>query len=228
MIGTHPVWRRGKLVAGLIALAALIAARGQAAEKPHAFEQAIQTFEAQDLQTPPPERPILFVGGSSIRLWNLAKWFPNLPVLNRGFGGSQIADSVYFADRIVIKYRPSVIVFYAGDNDLAGGKSPEQVASDFREFVAKVRPALPDTRIIYIAIKPSPARWNQIDRARTANGLIATFAKSDPLVTFIDVEKPMLDSEGNPRSELFVADKLHLNATGYDLWTSLLLPHLKP
>jgi lysophospholipase L1-like esterase len=183
--------------------------------KPHAFEAEIEKFEAQDRQTPPPEQPILFVGSSSIRMWNLSESFPDLPVMNRGFGGSQIADSVYFAERIVIKYKPRLIVFYAGDNDLASGKQPSQVLSDFQAFATQVQAALPKTRIVFISIKPSIARWKLIDSARRTNGLIADFITSDPRLIFVDVEPLMLGSDGRPR------------AKGYELWASLIAPLVK-
>ncbi len=109
---------------------------------------------------------ILFVGSSSIVRWDVAKWFPNMPVLNRGFGGSQIADSVHFAERIIVPYRPRTIVFYAGDNDLASGKTPEQVLADFKAFVSKVRASSPEAKIIYVGIKPSIKRWSLIATVR--------------------------------------------------------------
>jgi len=194
--------------------------------KPHAFEAAIEQFEARDRQTPPPEKPILFVGSSSIRMWDVAKSFPGLPVMNRGFGGSHIADSVYFAERIVTKYKPRLIVFYSGDNDLAAGKDPAEVLADFQALVAKLHSALPKTRIVFISIKPSIARWKLIEKARRTNGLIADVIKSDPLLTFVNVEPPMLGSDGKPRGELFITDGLHMNAKGYEIWTSLIAPLL--
>jgi lysophospholipase L1-like esterase len=191
------------------------------------WERDIAAYEAKDRQNPPSKDGILFVGSSSIRLWDVRKSFPDLPVINRGFGGSQIADSVAFADRIVIPYRPRVIVFYAGDNDLASGKSPEQAAADFKAFLGKVRASLPTTRVVYVAIKPSISRWKLIDKVRQANALIAAEAKKDRLAVFVDVEPPMLGADGKPRPELFQKDGLHLNQEGYKLWTSLVRPHLK-
>jgi lysophospholipase L1-like esterase len=114
------------------------------------------------------------------------------------------------------------VVLYAGDNDLAKGKSPEQVADDFSAFAAKVHGSLPDARIVFIAIKPSLARWNIVDKVRDANRRIAaTCAKHDQLV-FVDVDKPMLGDDGKPRAELFVKDGLHLSPAGYELWAKLL------
>lgn len=191
------------------------------------WESAIAAFEAQDRQTPPPKGGVLFLGSSSIRLWNVQKFFPDLPVINRGFGGSQIVDSVTYTERIVIPYRPKAIVFYAGDNDTAAGKSPAQIAADFKALVEKVHQALPETRIVAIAIKPSISRWKFIDTVRQANALIRAEAEKAPHTVFIDVEKPMLGPDGKPRPELFQRDGLHLNDEGYKLWTSLVRPQLK-
>lgn len=188
------------------------------------WEKEILAFERQDAQQRPPENAVLFVGSSSIRLWKLADSFPDLKVINRGFGGSQLADSVHFADRIVIAYRPRLVVLYAGDNDLAAGKKPAQVLADFQQFAAKVKAGLPDTPIAYIAIKPSIKRRALMDRIRETNTSIERFIAGDERLIYVDVFQPMLTADGEPRPELFREDGLHLNAEGYKLWASLLRP----
>ncbi len=216
---------------GLPALAAEPPAKspGTKAAAPTAdrWETAIRAFEAEDQKAFPPKGGIVFVGSSSIRLWDVEKSFPGLGVLNRGFGGSQLADAVQYADRIVTPYQPRTVVLYAGDNDLAAGKSPQQILEDYRQFVAKVHTKLPDARIIYLGIKPSLKRWKLIDKVRATNALIRDDAARDPRLVFVDVEKPMLGPDGRPRPELFLPDGLHLNAKGYELWTALLRPHLE-
>jgi lysophospholipase L1-like esterase len=196
---------------------------------PAQWERDIQAFEMADKTNPPPAGAILFVGSSSILMWkSLAHDFAGLPVINRGFGGSQMADSLFYADRIVLPCRPRQVVVYAGDNDLAAGKTPEQILNDFEAFVAKVHRALPETRVAYIAVKPSPSRWKLVERMRETNRLIAQFARANPGLDFIDVFTPMLGSDGQPRPELFAADKLHLNEKGYQLWTATVRPFLTP
>lgn len=185
------------------------------------WEATIARFEEQDRQTPPRAGGVLFVGSSSIRLWNTEKWFPEAGVLNRGFGGSEIADVQHFAERIVLKYRPRVIVFYAGDNDVARGKTAERVADDFGTFAELVAARLPDTDLIYLPIKPSTARWKLWPIAREANARIAQTLASRPRCHYADVASPMLGADGQPRQELFVADGLHLNEDGYRLWTQI-------
>lgn len=194
---------------------------------PERWEPAIQKFEEQDRENPPETGGVLFVGSSSIRFWDLEKHFPEQHPLNRGFGGSQVEDSVYFADRIVLPYEPRIIVMYAGDNDIAGGKSPCEVHADFEEFVNLVHEKLQDTRIVYIAIKPSLKRWNLVHRMRAANALIHATCAEDGRLEFVDIDTPMMGEDGRPRPELFIEDGLHLSPAGYDLWSKLIGEHLK-
>lgn len=190
------------------------------------WEEKIAEFERQDRESPPPKDGILFVGSSSIAGWKLKEFFPDLPVINRGFGGSQIADSLFYVDRIVLPPCPRVIVFYAGENDIVAGKPPHAVAEDFRQFVGRVRAALPQAKIIFIGLKPSPSRWKFIDDFRETNKLITRFIQGEPGMVYIDVERVMLDDEGKPREELFLKDRLHMTRAGYELWTELVRPHV--
>jgi len=190
------------------------------------WETAIAAFEAADKKTPPPKDAVLFVGSSSIRLWDLNKSFPTVATINRGFGGSQMADAARYARRIITPYRPRLIVLYEGDNDLNAKKTPEQIATDFDALLKLVRADLPTTPLVAIGCKPSPARSKLIDQQRQLNQLLAERCVKDGHATFLDVEKPMLGKDGQPRPELFRMDKLHLNDAGYDLWNSLLSPHL--
>jgi lysophospholipase L1-like esterase len=192
------------------------------------WELDIQRFEAADQVNPPRPGAVVFIGSSSIRMWEtLEADFPGVPVLNRGFGGSELSDAARFAGRIVVPYKPRVVVLYAGDNDLAAGKTPAQVFEDFQSFVAIVRRKLPATRIAFVAIKPSLARLNIMDRARETNQLIRDYARGDDKLTYVDVFSPMLDASGKPRQELFLEDGLHMNAKGYAIWRDLIAPILR-
>jgi len=143
-------------------------------------------------------------------------------VINRGFGGSHLSDSVVYAERIVIPCRPKVVLIYAGDNDIAAGKSAGEVFADFKMFVKKVQTALPNTSVGFISIKPSPAREKNLDEIRKANRLVKTYARGKPKAFFIDVFAPMLSAEGKPRPELFVKDGLHPNKECYELWAGII------
>jgi lysophospholipase L1-like esterase len=190
-----------------------------------AFADEISAFEAADARAPQPPGGALFVGSSTIRLWPaLAKDFPDVAVVQRGFGGSEISDVIHYAPRIVLPYRPRLIVFYAGDNDLNAGESPESVFRDFQSFVELVWRSLPDTRIAFVSIKPSGSRWHLAEKMRAANEMIRAYAGREPRLSYVDVFTPMLGADGKPREELFVADRLHLSERGYALWREILLP----
>ncbi len=188
----------------------------------------IDALTARDVSNPPPQHGVLFVGSSSIKNWTptLAADFPNIPVIDRGFGGSQLADSTRFADRIVIPYHPNVVVLYAGDNDINEGRAADQVVVDFREFVARVRKDLPHTAIVYITIKPSTSRWKLWPQMRAANDGIAAWSKTQKDVRVVDVATRMLDANGQPRSELLLEDGLHMRLAGYAIWIDALKPVL--
>lgn len=189
---------------------------------PKRFEQEVQQLEGATKSSRRVE--VLFVGSSSIRLWNLKKSFPDLDALNRGFGGSHLADCSHFAPRLVHPFHPRVVVLYAGDNDIAYGLSPVQVAEDFDQFYDDLRKVLPATRLIYISIKPSLARWQLYPQMKAANEKIRARMGSDERACFLDVAPAMLGEDGQPRPELFLEDGLHLNARGYALWTTMLQP----
>ncbi len=195
----------------------------------NSFEEEIRAFEKQDSINKPALGQILLYGSSSFRLWD--NWKEDLagyPVLNRGFGGSQLSDAIYFFDRMVIPYQPKVILLYEGDNDLAAGKSPEQVLADFKIFAQKVKERLPQTKLYFVAIKPSPKRLNLIEKQKQANQLIKTYCwQNRPFLDFIDIFTPMLKNSKVPTMEHFKADSLHLNQKGYDIWKKKIKKYLK-
>jgi lysophospholipase L1-like esterase len=198
------------------------------AETNHNFaqwEKEIVAFEKSDLTNPPPRGAIEFLGSSTIRRWTtLAQDFPGQPVYNRGFGGSEIADSTHFAPRIVFPYMPRMIVFRAGGNDLWAGKTVKQVFADYREFVAVVHAKLPDTEIVFISWNPTPSRWKQHEQEKELNRLIKVFSEHTPHLRYIETYDLPLGPDGKPRPELFVADQLHFNAAGYKLLVDRVRP----
>jgi Lysophospholipase L1 and related esterases len=213
-------------VAALLALALSVTLATAASDK---WQKDIDAFIAADAAKPPQPGGVVFVGSSSIRMWKtLADDFAGTHVVNRGFGGSQLADSVHYFDQLVRPHAPRTVVLYAGDNDLWSGKSPETVLADFQAFCAKVHEAFPQARVAYIAIKPSPSRWKIREQMIRTNELIAAECAQDPRRVFIDVFTPMLDADGQPRPEFYIKDMLHMNAAGYAVWTRAVAPVLKP
>ncbi len=191
------------------------------------WEKEISAFEQADRTSPPPKGALLFIGSSTIRLWKtLTQDFPHHTVINRGFGGSQIADSTHFAERIIFPYQPRMILLRAGGNDIHAGKSPELVFSDFRAFVIKVREKLPNAEIAYIALSPSIARWDEKEKGEALNRMIREYTREIPGLKYIDSDSISLGSDGKPRPELFVADKLHFSPEGYKLLAASVRPHL--
>ena len=197
-----------------------------AADDADRWEEAMQTFEKADSANPPPKGGIVFFGSSSFRRWDLEKSFPGMGLINRGFGGSQMSDAIRYLDRAVLPLEPRTIFVYEGDNDIGGGKTPEIVEADYRTFVEKARAALPNVKIVFVAIKPSIRRWELIDVARDANARVKAITETDDLLEYIDVDAPLLDSNGQPRADLFIEDDLHLNEAGYEIWTELIRPYL--
>ena len=186
----------------------------------------IENFFHWDQKNTYVKNGILFVGSSSIRKWPTSNYFNDLPIINRGFGGSHISDVNYYFKNIASIYKPRTIVLYAGDNDIAGKKTPEQVLEDYIDFIILVREHLPQTKIIYLPIKPSPSRWSMWNDMRQANRLIKMYTDSDNMQYYADTATPMLDSQGKPLGDLFVDDSLHLSKKGYDLWSEILKPIL--
>ena len=219
---------------GLLATAALLSACAHSAMPVQAsvttpdvtpFAAEILAFEAHDRAMPPAPGGIVFVGSSTFRFWStLAADFPLQNVLNRGFGGSTLPEVNKVVPRIVLSYRPHLVLLYAGDNDLAAGRTPADILNDYRRFVSLVRRELPTTRIAFVSIKPSPSRWPLVNRMRAANQLVRDEIARDPLSTYIDTFTPMLRADGRPRPELFGPDSLHMVRAGYVLWREIIAP----
>jgi lysophospholipase L1-like esterase len=235
---THLVDRRIRVrvawlfVLGVLALLLVAASRAAtqaSVAEADRWEPAIRKFEEADRVTPPPQNAIVFIGASSIVRWNLRESFPELgpQAINRGFGGSLAADSTRYADRVVIPYKPRMVVFYAGDNDVEANHTPAQIAGDFTAFERKVHAALPDTEIVFISIKPSIRRFPWIEQIKGANALVREYCATHPHLTFVDIVPQMLGPDGKPRKELLVEDGLHMTPAGYKIWNDALRPVLR-
>jgi lysophospholipase L1-like esterase len=179
------------------------------------FEKEILAYEKQDSLSMPAKGQILFIGSSSFRLWkSFEADMKGLPAsFNRGFGGSTLADALYYFDRMVVKYQPKWVIMYEGDNDLAKGKLPQQIAAEYDEFKARLKKQVPGAKLVFVAARPSLARVAIVDKQKELNALIK--ARGD---YFIDMHSPFYLADGSLMMDIFVADKLHLNEKGYAIF----------
>jgi lysophospholipase L1-like esterase len=205
----------------LIATFLTLLAPLRAQDKADKWEKDIAAFEAKDKASPPPQNEIVFVGSSTIRMWKTAEAFPDLNVINRGFGGSEIADSVHYAERIILPYQPRIVVVFAGGNDINSGKTPEKVADDFKALVAKIHAALPKAKIYYLSLFPNVKRRTQDEKCVKVNELIQAFTKTDERLGYVDTASKMRAADGGPRPELLRDDGLHMNDEGYKIWNEI-------
>lgn len=217
-----------------IALVSILAAAHAVAEPlqkiPHDFakwEKAVSAFEKADAEQAPPKGAVLFVGSSTIVRWkSLAQDFPETLVLNRGFGGNQIADSTHYAERMIFPHDPSMIVLRAGGNDIHVGRSAVEVFGDFKDFVAKIRTRLPEVPIAFVALSPAISRITEREEGDKLNALVAGYIKESKNLIYIDASKVSLGTDGQPAQELFVKDRLHLSEAGYKRLVEVVRPYM--
>ena len=216
------------VIAATAAVCGLYAAGGSKAgySDPARWKQDAETFAQWDSKNSFPADAVLFVGSSSIRYWPTAEAFPDLPVINRGFGGSIMADSVYYADPFILKYHPRVVVVYAGDNDCSGGIPPQSVAADFETLADTIHAALPDIEIICLSIKLSDSRKQYWPPMRQVNELYKQYAQAKDYITYVDVDTVLRKEDGSVDPVLYRSDQLHLSEQGYAVWNRLLAPVL--
>ncbi|TWT85328.1 GDSL-like Lipase/Acylhydrolase [Posidoniimonas polymericola] len=181
---------------------------------------AMEEFALQDERSPYPEGGVVLTGSSSARLWGVEQAFPELdpPILNRGFGGSTYRDLVRHAELLVLKHRPRLVILYSGDNDIAGGRSIESIQGEFEELTDRIRAELPEATIAVIPAKPSPSRWELVDKYHALNAEIKNVCGQHEGMVYVDIWPAMLGDDGRPRPELFRDDNLHMTPAGYTIW----------
>lgn len=191
------------------------------------WEKDIAAFEGQDAKAAPPEGGIVFVGSSTIRMWKTKEAFPDLPVINRGFGGSEMGDAVRYCERIITKYKPKQVVVFAGGNDINNKKTPRQVLESAQELARKIHAALPEAKIHFISLYPNVKRQAQDALCQEYNALIEAHVKTDKRLNFINTAPLMRAADGGPRPELLAKDGLHMNDDGYKIWNEFVGPLLR-
>jgi lysophospholipase L1-like esterase len=217
-----------KMWLNILAFLLILPLQAQDDPDPLRFQAEIDDMSLWDKKNALPENPVLFLGSSSIRMWTTALSFPDLPVVNRGFGGAHLSDMLYYKNDILLKYpRPACVVLYCGDNDIASGKSAKRVFGDFVTWCNACRAAFPQTKLIFIAVKPCPNRWFFWPEANKLNEMIRNLAEVEENIIYADIATPMLATGNPPAADLFLEDQLHLNDKGYQMWTSIVAPLLQ-
>ncbi|MEX2639551.1 MAG: GDSL-type esterase/lipase family protein [Balneolales bacterium] len=194
---------------------------------PLRFENELEAFAAWDHKNSHPEKAILFVGSSSIKGWDTHRAFPGRAVINRGFGGSHISDVAFYYPQAIKKYDPGLVVFYAGDNDIAANKPVEQVFGDYRSLVDRILGDNPDVRFLYISIKPSGSRWDKWNKMKAFNQQVNEYNLKNDRLFYVDLATPLLNSEDRPDNGYFLEDQLHLNDRGYRVWNEKMRAELE-
>jgi len=197
---------------------------------PDAWEKTIQKFESHDRLHPPDKDSILFIGSSSFTFWStLEQDMAPLPVINRGFGGSHMHDMVRYLDRIVLPYKPRAVVLFAGTNDIVEDNLvlSDRVFEGYQEFISRVRSALPEVFIYFVAITPTPTRWKYWPIAAETNQLIQEFTQSDSQLDYIDFSEQLLGKDGKPDRSLYKLDGIHPNQKCYVKWTTAIKNQLE-
>ncbi|MGM0545935.1 MAG: GDSL-type esterase/lipase family protein [Bacteroidota bacterium] len=217
----------GYVAAFIFLIQGVLVAQPNEDPDPERFEEDIAAFEQWDLKNSFPEDAILFVGSSSIRFWETHEAFPKYPIINRGFGGSHISDVQHYYEQTIGKYDPSVIVFYAGDNDVADDKPVSQVVGDYKELVNRVMDDFQDAKFVYVPIKPSASRWEYWQKMDEVNQQIKAFNKKNDRLYYVDLATPLLAENGEPDDSYYVEDQLHLSDAGYEVWDKIMSQELE-
>jgi lysophospholipase L1-like esterase len=224
-----------RAIASLIAALAVTGCSGvclaqqpaDAFDKSARWEATIAAFEEKDRLENTPKRHILFTGASSVRRWDLNASYPEWKPINRGYGGSFLAETTHFAGRAIIKHEPQVIVIYSGENDINRGRDPVDFMREVEKFERVIHAKLPKTTIVFLAIKPSRPRIHLIEPMRAVNRMVKEMSERTAYFEFVDTFTPLLGADGMPRTELYIEDQIHLNRDGYKLWEAVLTPMLK-
>lgn len=190
---------------------------------PQRFAKEIATFAAQ----PAAKEGIVFTGSSSIRLWKTLKEdFSDLPVLNRGFGGSVANDLIVYFDTLITRNQPKVIVTYTGSNDINAKLTVPECLEDYTKFLNRVHQTLPETRVIITSVKIGEKRIAQIPQVHELNRELKTWTEGKDWIRYVDCTSYLADDKGQPIRAYYAKDLLHLSPEGYAKWTQILTPIL--
>ena len=216
-----------KFLSKCFILLAFLAIAENAISQP--FINEIKAFRRADSITAPPKNAILLIGSSSFTNWkDVAKYFPDQTIINRGFGGSSLPHMIMYAEDVIFKYNPKQILIYCGENDLTGGPTitADTIFERLKNLHQLIRSKYKKVPIAYISMKPSPSREKYLETMQKGNALIKSFMEHEKRSSYIDVYSSMLDENGKILTHIFLSDKLHMNAEGYKIWQGVIAPYL--
>ncbi len=194
---------------------------------PARFAKDIAAFDAAEKSEPPARGGIVFTGSSSVRLWDVKKAFPDLPVLNRGFGGSVANDLIVYAEKVVLRYQPKLLVVYTGSNDLHAKLPPQEALTDYTKFLTLVHEKLPQTRVVVSSVKVAPSRAAEMDAVRKLNELLEAWCQGKSWLRWVEATNYLVGGDGQPVEGLYRTDRLHLNDDGYAKWNARIGPVIR-
>ncbi len=198
------------------------------AQNPNRFKEQVDQLLKKEYNFSHNKKLVVFTGSSSVRMWkDVQDYFPKYNIINNGFGGSHFSDLIYFYDELITKQNPEILFIYEGDNDIADGKKPSKILNEAKELVKRIKTDLPKTKIVFVAPKPSLARWNLKKDYKKLNKKLEKLCKKQDNLEFADVWNIMLDENGNVYTDIFIEDGLHMNKKGYDLWAKVIGEFLK-
>ncbi|WP_159523063.1 GDSL-type esterase/lipase family protein [Sunxiuqinia indica] len=190
--------------------------------------ESIAKYEKKDSVSMPEPGGILMLGSSSFTIWqDVGDYFPGKNMVNRGFGGSEMSDVLFFKERLILPYQPKQIILYEGENDIAAGEKPDSIFAELLQLVEWTRVQIPGVQISLVSMKPSPKRWELKETMLVMNRKLKQFAAENEDIDFINIWDPLLEPDGVPENENYREDLLHLNAKGYKIWQKAMSPYLK-
>lgn len=189
------------------------------------WEKEIVKLEARNQSEQYPSDAILFLGSSSIRRWDeIAVDMSPYRAIQRGYGGAKYSDVAVFAERLIHPHQYRALVMFVG-NDVSGkpaDHTPDQVEQLVRHIVAVSHAHQSDAPVLIIEVTPTEKRFEVWPKIREVNARLREIALTTPNTYFVATAGDYLDRDGNPRNELFVEDRLHLNRDGYQRWSTLI------
>jgi len=211
----------------LAAALLLLTIRISHGQDPQRFQKEVDSIVAHNLSVDRANL-VLFTGSSSIRMWaDLKETFPNHNVVNLGFGGSEMADLLYYTEKIILQFKPKQVFIYEGDNDVNKDRTTDEILASADAILTAIRKDLPQTEVIFISPKPSISRWHLKEKYEAFNKSLHEWTRKKKNVKYADVWTPMLKKNGEVRDDLFIGDKLHMNEKGYAIWQKTLGKYLK-